>query len=122
MTTGGGTRRALALCVLVAACATKPEPTPEERGRAAMDILRAAAGTVVRDPARAKEVTAAVDQMQALFDEALEATRAHVVHLRALDADYDTPQAAARDRMAAATTDAEWESLAKARRAARWTR
>jgi hypothetical protein len=129
------------LCVtlLLAACARGPEPTPEEAGRAAMDTLRAAAATVVKDPARAKEVTAAVDEMKQVFGEAFKAAQAHAEKLRALDASYDTTPAevrsaladynaaraqrqarlaAARDRMAVATTDAEWEQLAKARRAA----
>jgi len=135
---GTSTRRALVLCVLLAACASKPEPAPQEQGRAAMDTLRAAVGKVVTDPARAKEVTAAVDDMQAIFGEALRATQAHTARLRALDADYDATQAdmrealqdynvgraqrqarllAARDRIAAATTEEEWQQLAKARRA-----
>jgi hypothetical protein len=76
--------------------------------------------------------------MQNVFDEAMQATRAHTERLRNLDANYDTTEAdmrkalqsynagraqrqmrllAARDRIAASTTDGEWEQLAKARRA-----
>jgi small-conductance mechanosensitive channel len=125
-------------CGLLAACASSPQPSPEESEGAAMDMLRAAVATVVKDPARASEVTAAVDTMQNVFDEAMQATRAHTERLRNLDANYDTTEAdmrkalqsynagraqrqmrllAARDRIAASTTDGEWEQLAKARRA-----
>src|SRR5262245_38790234 len=89
-------RGALALCVLLAACASKPDATPEEAAGAAMDTLRAAVQNVVKDPARAQEVTAAVDQMQQVFGEAQKAVQAHTERLRALDANYDTTPAEVR--------------------------
>jgi len=121
---------------LMAACAREPTPTPENAVHRSMEELRAAALTTIKDPARAKEVAGLVDQLERHFAEALKANRTHLERLWALDADYDATEAdflklfsdfnaggvrrrdrfvELRDRMIAATTEAEWNELAKAR-------
>jgi hypothetical protein len=121
---------------LIAACARGPTPAPEDAVRRSMDELRAAALTTIKDPARAKEVAGLVDQLERHFDEALKADRTHLERLWALDADYDATEAdfqklfsdfnagavrrrdrfvELRNRLIAATTEAEWNELAKAR-------
>lgn len=121
---------------LMAACAREPAPAAEDAVRRSMDELRAAALTTIKDPARAKEVAGLVDQLERNFAEAMKVDRTHLDRLWALDADYDATQAdfrklfsdfnagavqrrdrfvELRDRMIAATTEAEWNELAKVR-------
>jgi hypothetical protein len=121
---------------LMAACAREPTPAPEAAVRRSMDDLRAAALTTIKDPARAKEVAGLVDQLERNFAEALKVNRTHLERLWALDADYDATEAdflklfgdfnagsvrrrdrfvELRDRLIAATTEAEWSELAKTR-------
>ena len=120
----------------MAACAREPTPTPENAVHRSMDELRAAALTTIKDPARAKEVAGLVDQLERRFAEALKANRTHLDRLWALDADYDATEGdfrqlfadfnagsvrrrdgfvELRDRLIAATTEAEWNELAKTR-------
>ena len=121
---------------LMAACAREPTPAPEDAVRRSMDELRAAALTTINDPARAKDVAGLVDQLERHFDEALKADRTHLERLWALDADYDASEAdfrklfadfnagsvrrrdqfvELRNTLIAATTEAEWNELAKVR-------
>ena len=121
---------------LITACAREPTPTPEDAVRRSMEELRAATLVTIKDPARAKEKAALVDQLERHFAEALKANQAHSERLWTLDADYDATEAGfrklfadfnagsvrrrdqfveLRDRMIAATTEAEWNELAKVR-------
>jgi len=121
---------------LMAACAREPAPAPDDAVRRSMDELRAAALTTIKDPARKKEVSGLVDQLERSFAEALKVNRTHLARLWALDADYDATEAdfrklfadfnagsvrrrdqfvELRDGLIAATTDAEWNELAKTR-------
>ncbi|HZF18068.1 MAG TPA: hypothetical protein VE008_00020 [Burkholderiales bacterium] len=109
---------------------------PEDAVRQSMDELRAAALTTIKDPARAKEVAGLVDELERNFAEALKLDRNHLDRLWALDADYDATQAdfrklfadfnadavrrrdgfvELRNRLIAATTETEWNELAKTR-------
>ena len=121
---------------LMAACSGEPKLTPEKAVLQSMDELRSAAQTTIKDPARAKEMVGVVDQLERHFDEALKANQTHFVRLRALDTDYDTTEAdfrklfadfnagavrrrdrfvELRERLIAATTEAEWNDIAKVR-------
>jgi hypothetical protein len=133
-------RASLLLCAtLLAACAGKPQPAPDDALQASMDSLRAAVPAAIKDPARAREPAAIVDQVREQYRQAIAATRSHVTRLRELDADYDATLAdfrqvladynggreerrarllELRDRLIAATTEAEWENLVEAHREA----
>ena len=126
--------RILAAFLLLAACSHEPKPSELMTAEAAFDRLRAAVAREVKDPGRAKQASALVDELQKLVVEANGDLKAHDARLRALNANYDAPeadfQAAFRDfnagrdrrqdrtlelnrRAKALVTEDEWHALAR---------
>lgn len=124
----------LVLPALVA-CSHEPKPSALATAEAAFDRLRAAVAREVKDPARAKQASALVDEMQQIVVAAHADLKAHDARLRALNDDYDAAeadfQAAFRDfdagrdrrqdrtlelnrRAKALVTEDEWHALASA--------
>jgi hypothetical protein len=122
------------LCL--AACARDPKPSALELANTAMGELRAAVMREVKDPARAAQGTALVDEIERLLAEVDTDLKAHNARIRTLNADYDaTPEAfraAFRDfnarrnerqrrvvdinqRAKALLTAAEWKALGRVR-------
>ena len=129
--------KCLACLVLLAlaACSHEPKPTALTTAETAFDRLRAAVAREVKDPGRAKQASALVDELQKLVVEANGDLKAHDARLRALNANYDATeadvQAAFRDfnagrdrrqdrtlelnqRAKALVTEDEWTALAGA--------
>jgi hypothetical protein len=129
--------KVLACLVLLAlaACSHEPKPSALTTADEAFDRLRAAVAREVKDPARAKQASALVDEMQQLVVVAHADLKAHDARLRALNDNYDAPeadfQAAFRDfnagrdsrqdrtlelnrRAKALVTEDEWNALARA--------
>ena len=117
-----------------AACSHEPKPSALVAAESAFDRLRAAVAREVKDPVRAKQAGALVDEMQQIVVAAHADLKAHDALLRALNADYDAAeadfQAAFRDfdagrdrrqdrtfelnrRAKALVTENEWHALAR---------
>lgn len=129
--------KVLACLVLLSltACSHEPKPSRLVTAEAAFDRLRAAVAREVKDPGRAKQASALVDEMEQIVVAARADLKAHDARLRALNDNYDTPeadvQAAFRDfnagrdrrqdrtlelnrRAKALVTQDEWNALARA--------
>ena len=123
------------LVLALVACSHEPKPSALVTAEAAFDRLRAAVAREVRDPARAKQASALVDEMQQIVVAAHADLKAHDARLRALNDDYDAAEAdfqtafrdfnAGRDRRQdrtlelnrrakALVTEDEWNALARA--------
>ena len=127
--------RILAALLLLAACSHEPKPSELVTAEAAFDRLRAAVAREIRDPGRAKQASALVDELQQIEVAAHADTKAHDARLRALNDNYDAAEAdvqaafrdfnAGRDRRQESTlelnrrakalvTEDEWHALARA--------
>jgi len=125
----------LAAALLVAACSHEPKDALKP-AEGVLDELRAAVAREVKDPDRAKQALALVDEMEQLTITANGDYKDHEARLRALNANYDaTPEEfralfrdfnARRDKREAQTLDIhrrvkalltpqEWQELAKLR-------
>ena len=127
--------RILAALLLLVACSHEPKPSALTTAEEAFDRLRAAVAREVKDPARAKQASALVDDMQQLVAAGHSDLKTHDARLRALNANYDASeadfQAAFREfnagrgrhqdrtlelnrRAKALVTEDEWNALARA--------
>ena len=118
---------------LAAACSHKPEPSSLTVAEEAFDRLRAGVAREIKDPGRAKQASALVDELQQIVVAAHGELKAHDARLWALNANYDATEAdiqaafrdfnAARDRRQdqalelnrrakALVTEQEWQALA----------
>jgi hypothetical protein len=126
---------ALAFVLVLASCSHEPKPSALMTAEEAFDRLRAAVAREVKDPGRAKQASALVDELQQLVIQANADLKAHDARLWALNANYDATEAdvqaafrdfnAARDRRQdrtlelnrrakALVTEDEWHALARA--------
>ena len=126
----------LVLLLLVTGCSHKPKPSALESAEGAFDELRAAVRSEIKDPEKAAQGTALVDQLERLVTEANNDRKAHDDKIRSLNANYDAAeddfhavfnefnlrQKDRQDRVLeinqrakALTTEAEWKALAKVR-------
>ena len=124
---------AVGLVLALAACSHKPEPSSLAVAEGAFDRLRASVAREVKDPGRAKQASALVDELQQIVVAAHAELKAHDARLWALNANYDATevdvQAAFRDfnaardryqeqalelnrRAKALVTEQEWHALA----------
>jgi len=124
---------AIGLLLALAACSHKPEPSSLATAEEAFDRLRAGVAREIKDPGRAKQASALVDELQQIVVAAHAELKAHDARLRTLNANYDATQAdvqaafrdfnAARDRRQEQTlelnrrakalvTEQEWHALA----------
>jgi hypothetical protein len=128
---------ALAFTLGVAAipgCSSKPPLTPEQQVQADVATYDAEIRKVVSDPARAQQLIRLSQEYQQQIRENVVLVRAYRAKLAALNANYQATRAdfealfsqhetnreamlgkaaAIRERMAAVTTDAEWQDLNK---------
>jgi hypothetical protein len=121
---------------VLAACASKPKPTAEQRAEAELQTFKANIGKIVTDPARSSQLTAGVDEVEQMVRRASSGERVYQAKLRALDANYEATRAdytalfrehdaqrsalikealALRAKFTSLTTDSEWEQLKQAR-------
>jgi cysteinyl-tRNA synthetase len=126
----------LVLFLLVAGCSHKPKPSATESAESAFDELRAAVRSEIKDPEKATQGTALVDQLERLVIEANKDRKAHDEKIRSLNANYDATeeefqtafsgfnarQKDRQDRVLAInqrakdlTTEEEWKAIAKVR-------
>jgi len=126
---------AFALAVLgVAGCSSK-HLTPEQKAQAEVEACEAQIRKVVADPARAEQLVALTNQLQQQMRESVAVAKGYRAKLAVLNANYEATRqdyealfrqqeaqrealvrkvAALRERMAALTTDAEWQQVDKA--------
>lgn len=121
--------------IALTACAGKKQ-SPKDEARAAFDDVRTSVETIVKDPGRAKQVTALIDEVERNFKEAAADIDARRAAVWRLSSNYDTPQAEleaalanvresmranrkkfsdTRRRLAEVLTREEWEALQKER-------
>ena len=117
-------------------CSSKHELTPEQRAQADVAAYEAEIRKIIPDPARADQLVALTNEFQQLANESIAAIRSYRAKVTALNSNYDATRqdyetlfsaqdasreafikkaGAIRERMAAFTTDSEWEALKKAR-------
>jgi hypothetical protein len=127
---------ALFALLVLAACSHEPKPSMVANAEKAFDELRAAVAREIKDPARAKQSIALVDEMDQLVAAADRERKLHEARLRALNESYDSTlerfRGAFRDynalrndwqartlelnlRAKTLVTPAEWQALAKVR-------
>lgn len=128
---------ALTLAVAtVAGCSSKRDLTPEQQAQADVTAYEAQIHKIVSDPARADQLVALTNEFQQLATESIASVKGYRAKVTALNSDYDATRqdyealfsqqdarreafiksaGALRERMAALTTDSEWEELKKAR-------
>jgi hypothetical protein len=125
--------------ICVAGCAREPKPTALESASEALGNLRTAVMREVKDPQRAQQGIALVDEVERLLTEAHADLKAHNARIRVLNADYDATQDAFRaafqdfnakqrahqrrvveinQRAKLLLTGDEWETLGKVRQEA----
>jgi len=117
-------------------CSSKHELTPEQRAQADVAAYEAEIRKIIPDPARADQLVALTKEFQQVANESIAAIRSYRAKVAALNSNYDATRqdyetlfsaqdasreafikkaGAIRERMAAFTTDSEWEALKKAR-------
>lgn len=130
---------ALALALGIAAdagCSSKHDLTPEQQTQADVTAYEAQVRKIIPDPARADQLVALANEFQQLTRESIAKIKSYRAKVAALNANYDATRqdyetvfseqdasresfiekaSAIRERMAALTTDSEWEELKKAR-------
>ena len=128
---------ALMLALTTAAgCSSKHELTPEQQAPADVTAYEAQIHKIVPDPARADQLVALTNEFQRLATESIASVKGYRAKVTALNSDYDATRqdyealfsqqdarreafikkaSSLRERMAALTTDSEWEELKKAR-------
>jgi uncharacterized coiled-coil DUF342 family protein len=120
----------------VAGCSSKRELTPEQQAQADVTAYEAQIHKIVPDPARADQLVALTNEFQQLATESIANVKSYRAKVAALNTDYDATRqdyealfsqqdasreafikkaGALRERIAALTTDSEWEELKKAR-------
>lgn len=120
----------------VTACSSKHELTPQQQAQADAAAYEAQIHKIVLDTARGDQLVALTNQFQQLVTETVTSTKSYRAKVAALNSDYDATRqdyeaifsqqdasreafiekaGALRERMAALTTDFEWEQLKKAR-------
>jgi len=120
----------------VAGCSSKRGLTPEQQAQADVTAYEAQIHKIVPDPARADQLVALTNEFQQLATESIANVKSYRAKVAALNSDYDATRqdyevlfsqqdasreafikkaGALRERMAALTTDSEWEELKKAR-------
>jgi len=125
--------------VVVGACSHKPTLTPEQQASANVAAYEERIRKIVPDPACADNLVALTNEFQQLVQESIPKAKQYRAQIATLNSNYDATRAqyealfneqdaarqafqkqagALRDRMAALTTDAEWDQLRKARLAA----
>ena len=129
----------LALTLVLAAaagCSSKHELTPEQRAQADVTAYEAEIRKIIPDAARADQLVALTNEFQQLATESIASIKSYRAKVAALNSNYDATRqdyetlfsaqdasreafikkaSALRERMAALTTDSEWEALKKAR-------
>ena len=127
----------LTLTLAVAAgCSSKPPLTPEQQAQADVAAYEAEVRKIVPDTARADQLIALTNEFQQLAKENIANASAYRAKAATLSSNYAATRAdyealfsqqdanrevflrkalALRERMAALTTDSEWERLKKAR-------
>lgn len=126
---------ALALAFVVAGCFAK-HLTPEQQAQTDFDAYEAQVRKAVADPARADQLIALTNEFRQQVRQSADLLGGYPAKVAALDASYGATRkdyeallseqdarreallkkfGALRERMAALTTDAEWEALKKAR-------
>jgi hypothetical protein len=121
---------------LVAGCSSKPALTPEQQAQADVAAYEAEVRKIVPDTARADQLIALTNEFQQLAKENIANASDYRAKAAALNSSYAVTRAdyealfseqdanreafvrkglALRERMAALTTDSEWEQLKKAR-------
>ncbi len=130
-------RVALALAVTVAAgCSSKHDLTPEQRAQADVTAYEAQIRKIIPDRLRADQLVGLADEFQKLAQASIASVKDYRAKVATLNSSYDATRAdyetvfsqqdatreaflkkagALRERMAALTTDSEWEKLKKAR-------
>jgi hypothetical protein len=124
----------LVLFLFMGGCSHKPKPSAMESAEGAFDDLRAAVQSEIKDPDKAAQGIALVDQLEHLVIEANKDRKAHDERIRSLNANYDATEDAfhaafsefnvrqknRQDRMLeinqkakSLTTKEEWKALAK---------
>jgi hypothetical protein len=120
----------------VTGCSSKHELTPEQQAQADVAAYEAQIRKIVPDPTRADQLVALTNQFQQLVAESISSIKGYRAQVAALNSNYDATRqdyealfseqdaslepfikkgSAIRERMAALTTDSEWEELKKAR-------
>jgi hypothetical protein len=120
----------------VAGCSSKPPLAPEQQAQADVAAYEAEVRKIVPDTARADQLIALTNEFQQLAKESIANASAYRAKAAALSSNYAATRAdyealfsqqdanrevflrkalALRERMAALTTDSEWEQLKKAR-------
>ena len=126
----------LVLFLLVTGCSQKSKPSALESAEGAFGDLHAAVRSEIKDPEKAAQGTALVDQLERLVTEANSDRKAHDDKIRSLNANYDATEgdfhaafsgfnARQKDRQDRVleinqrakdiTTEGEWKALAKVR-------
>jgi len=122
--------------VAEAGCSSQHDLTPEQQAQADATAYEAQVRKIVSDPARADQLVALANEFQQLTRESVAQIKGYRAKVAALNANYDATRqdyetvfseqdasresfiekaSAIRERMAALTTDSEWEELKKAR-------
>ena len=120
----------------LAACASKPKPTLEQRAEAEIQAYKVQIQKTVTDPARADRLVTAVDEWEQILRQAASMAQEYRAKVQALDADYGATRAeyaalfrqhdaqraaliqqslALRKKITSLTTDSEWQQLKQAR-------
>ncbi len=127
---------ALVSALVLTGCSSTPHPTPEQQAQADLAAYEAQIRMIVPDPARADQLVALTNEFQQLATESIAIVKSYRTKVAALNSNYEATRAdyetlfsqqdtnreafikkagALRERMAALTTDSEWEALKKAR-------
>ena len=125
----------LALAAAVG-CSAKPKLTPEQRAQADATAYEAEIRKIIPDAARADQLVALTNEFQQMATESIASIQGYRAKVAALNSNYDATRqdyetlfsdqdasredfmkkaGALRRKMAALTTDSEWEALKKAR-------
>jgi hypothetical protein len=134
-------RRVAALALIaalgvLAACASKPKSSEEQRAEDELQAYKAKIGQIVTDPGRAAQLVAAVDEVEKMVRRGASGEHSYQAKLRALNTSYEATRAeyaalfrehdaqrtaliqealAMRAKLTSLTTDSEWEQLKQAR-------
>lgn len=82
-----------AALLLLAACSHEPKPSALTTADEGFDRLRAAVAREIKDPGRAKQASALVDELQQVVVAAHADLKAHDARLRTLNDNYDASEA-----------------------------